>query len=125
MFIPTTRGEAIEIGGCPKGEGAGASESTPLALRSRYGLPIRDCSRRCLSHFQSATGRTRCGELGAHLLDLRGLLVQTCSDSFHLLLLLRDRCFKFVTLCLGVLSLLRDGRLLFLHFTSLLFDLAM
>ena len=27
--------------------------------------------------FKSATGRTRCGELSVHLLDLRGLLVET------------------------------------------------
>jgi hypothetical protein len=43
------------------------------------------------AQFKSATGRTHCGELVAHLLDLRCLLVQTRHESFHTLLLLRRR----------------------------------
>src|SRR5207248_7948933 len=54
--------------------------------------------------FKSATGRTRCGELSAHLLDLGGLLLKLgCEcvcllfelgcESLYLFLLLRDRGF--------------------------------
>src|SRR6266480_2393945 len=33
-------------------------------------------------------------ELGAHFLDLRGLLFELCSESFYLFLLLRDGCLQ-------------------------------
>src|SRR6266536_1163850 len=89
------------------------SESTALPLRSRYGLFIRDCSRRRFAHFK----------LGAYFLDLRCLLVQTRYHSSHFLLLLRDRCFKFVTLFLGVLSLLRNRSFQYLHLLVLFEEL--
>jgi hypothetical protein len=41
------------------------------------------------ARFKSAPGRTRCGELGAHFLDLRCLLPETCGESFDFVLLLR------------------------------------
>ena len=63
--------------------------------------------RRALARFKSATGRTRCGELGTHFLDLGGLLLELgCEslcllselgcESLYLFLLLRDHCFQLL-----------------------------
>ena len=49
---------------------------------------VQDSLRCRLVHFKSATGRTRCGELCAHFLDLRRLLPETCGESFDFVLLL-------------------------------------
>ena len=65
--------------------------------------------RRALARFKSATGRTRCGELGTHFLDLGGLLLELgCEslcllselgcESFYLFLLLSDHRSNFSTL---------------------------
>ena len=55
-------------------------------------------------------------KLGAHLLDLRCLPFQACTEGFNFGLLLCGSRLK-------VLSLLRDGRFLFLHLASLFLDL--
>ena len=47
--------------------------------------------RRRFARFKSPTGRTRCGELCAHFLDLRGLLFETRSEGLYFFLLLRHR----------------------------------
>ena len=52
--------------------------------------------RRRFGRFKSATGRTRCGELCAHFLDLAGLLSELGCQSLYLFLLLRDRCFQLL-----------------------------
>ena len=63
--------------------------------------------RRALARFKSATGRTRCGELGTHFLDLGGLLLELgCEslcllselgcESLYLFLLLRDHRFQLL-----------------------------
>jgi hypothetical protein len=64
------------------------------------------------ARFKSATGRTRCGELGAHLLDLRGLLSHGCSERLNFPLLLRNSC-------LEIFPLLRDCRFPLLIFAVL------
>ena len=46
--------------------------------------------RRRFARFKSATGRTRCGELGTHFLDLGGLLAELGCESRYLFLLQLD-----------------------------------
>src|SRR4029077_20860139 len=55
------------------------------------GLGIVDHLRRRFARFKSAAGRTRCGELCTHFLDLRCLLFELRRENFHPFLLLRDR----------------------------------
>ena len=57
-------------------------------------LGIVDHLRRRFARFKSATGRTRCGELHAHLLDLRCLFFKTGSEGLYFFLLLRNRGLK-------------------------------
>jgi len=65
--------------------------------------------RRRFARFKSATGRTRCGELGAHLLNL---LVQSSDGSLHFFSVMSDSRLK-------IFALLRDGRLHFLYLAML------
>src|SRR6266699_3830502 len=57
--------------------------------RSRRRSATADSSCGEFARFKSATGRTRCGELCAHFLDLRGLPFysrrETCYDAFQFL----------------------------------------
>src|SRR4029077_2068349 len=57
-------------------------------LRRRSATADSSCGE--FARFKSATGRTRCGELRAHFLDLRCLLSQACCEALNFLLLLRD-----------------------------------
>ena len=47
-----------------------------IRSRARSLLIVLDHLRRRFARFKSATGRTRCGELCAHLLDVRSLLFE-------------------------------------------------
>ena len=49
----------------------------------------------CIACLKSATGRTRCSEPGAYLLNLRRLFLYSGHESLNLLLLLRDCRFQF------------------------------
>src|SRR6266702_210767 len=51
--------------------------------RSRRRSTTADSSGGEFARFKSATGRTRCGELCAHFLDLRRLLFQRCREGGH------------------------------------------
>jgi hypothetical protein len=68
--------------------------------RSCYELFIRDRSRCCLVQFQ----------LGAHLLDLRGLLFELGRENLYLFPLLRDRCLQLLNFEIehGLLGALRN-----------------
>jgi hypothetical protein len=50
-------------------------------LRRRSATADSSCGE--FARFKSATGRTRCGELGAHLLDLRRLFLHRCCEGRH------------------------------------------
>jgi hypothetical protein len=69
-------------------------------LRRRSATADSSCGE--FAGFKSAAGRTRCGVLGAHLLDLRCLLFQLGRKSLYLFLLLRV---LFLLLCVLFLLL--------------------
>src|SRR6266516_2293429 len=93
------RGMERRFGPLPRRSAAKAGEP-PLSLRSRYELFIRDRSRCCLVQFH----------LGAHLLDLRGLLFELGRENLYLFPLLRDRCLQLLNFEIehGLLRALRN-----------------
>src|SRR4029077_20646611 len=66
-------------------------QSLRRSPNSNRPLGIVDHLRRRFARFKSATERTRCGELCAHLLDLGGLLFELRGHGFHAFPLLDDR----------------------------------
>ena len=59
-------------------------------------LGIVDHLRRALARFKSATGRTRCGELGTHFWIWVACSLELGCESLYLFLLLRDHCFQLL-----------------------------
>jgi hypothetical protein len=90
--------------------------NAPVFVRASAALGIVDHLRCRFARLKSATGRTRCGELGAHFPDLRSLLLELGAQELNFSpLLCANR--------LEIVRQSRDRRLLFLNLFVLLEEL--